>query len=552
MRGSAALVKDGRSSQASGLEPDARRLGATLALGAWTLAALVLVFWRAFWIPEPSGSWTSSIERDVYDALGSSPGLALSVFAAILYLRRDRLRSALGARPAWGAGAVLLALGVLLTLWAASIRAIDLSRLSLALLLAGGALWLGGARLLRAIAPALLALLMSVPPPLPLLHQVVFPLQLITAKLASGLLSSIGQSHLLLGDQILRGGIRFHVIEGCSGLRSIWSLGLAGLLLVELVGRSTREKVALLAVVPLVACLVNGFRVVVLVLREVPDGSAEHAIHGLIMIAVGVVLLSLIEAYLWPLVFRRGASGGGAAELAVGDPQDIKGLTEGDAGGVVRISAAARLGLLAGIATVLALLLQAFPRPLPVHVHPARVKAESIVRRIPGWTVSSRTPDRNFLGSLKYTQLVDLDLERGDERARVFLGVEDRTRRERFGWSPKTAIPGPGWLGIEELPAVKIGDRRVERLLVRYPGETRLVYHWRRGYAPWGVEFFRNGLGLDFMDSVPEGPSVSIRIEARVEGSDDGMQVARARLEEIALHVEHGLSSIGSKSRNKQ
>lgn len=534
---------DGAESRARGdLFGPGRRRGLLL---AWLAAATIFVFHDAFLVLGPPSAVADSIEDAFFDPQTTAPELAALVFLIVLYLRRGALRAALGAPPDLAGTMLGLGGGVLLLAWAESIQAPDLSRLALFLGVLGGGCWLGGRRMARALLVPSLALLISLPLPPAVLNQVVLPLQLATADTASAILSLLGQEHGQRGLQILRGDHVFYVIEGCSGLRSIFSLELAALLYVELVGRGRAEKLVLLLVAPFVAFVVNAVRVVILVLRELPSDAAEHAVQGVLMIILGVLLLGLLEGTLWPRLFRRSRAAREGPGASAGDDGDD---------GAARDAAAAwpRLLALAAGVTAIAIASSIVPRPLPVSVPEDRLNVEAIAPGGAEWSAETIRRDAYFLGSTRFRHSILRRFVRAGESVTLFVGAEDRRSREHFGWSPKTRIPGPGWTAIEALPPERVAGRTVERRVVRYPDRTVFVYHWREGYRAWIEEAVRNWLGLDRTPwSVPRS-SLVLRLETVVDSSDIGGVESQSRLRAFVPALVDELDRLVERERRRR
>jgi exosortase len=516
------------------LREQARRARPLLLI--WLAGAAIWLFHAAFLASTSRQRGLGRIEEAFFDPQATTPMLSLGVFLYLLHHRRAVLRAALGRPASIVPGAGWFGLGVAVLAWADSIDAPDLARLAFVFFVLGAGFWLGGRRLARSLAFPLLAILLSVPLPSALTNQILLPLQVWTADLASGLLTLLGQSHVLMGDEIYRDGLTFHVIEGCSGFRSIFSLWLAGVLYADLACRSTREKIALLAAVPFVGFLLNGLRVLVLILREVSAETAEHAIQGLVMIVLGVVVLAALEIKLWPILFARSRSrqrGPWRVETktrsAVPDAPPFLSLDR-------------RLVVLAALLMLLAVGTTLWPRPFPTSPPGDRLNPEEVGTGLSGmgWTIKGLRREPHRLGSTRFRHLAYRAFTRGDERITTFVGAEDRGRRQSSGWSPKTSIPASGWLSRAGLSRTMVGDQPIERTLVRYPDRTVLVYHWREGYGGWFEELLWDWLSLDQTSWRMSHSSVVARVETDVGSEVGAFERADASLHSFAgqLHED--------------
>jgi exosortase len=145
------------------------------------------------------------------------------VGAAVLLVARTRQLGELtppaaGRAALWfaAAAAVLAAAELLHSSWLGAVSAV---------LSAGAALYAaGGAKLLRAGAPALVLLCVAIPPPLELDRTLILALQSLTAGWGSRVLDLLGVYHVLAGHVVETPGRQFFVEEACSGVNSLFSV----------------------------------------------------------------------------------------------------------------------------------------------------------------------------------------------------------------------------------------------------------------------------------------------------------------------------------------
>jgi len=508
-----------------------------------------------------------SLDEALYDPGVSSPGLGWLVFGFLIFVRRARIASALGAPSSPRVALPCLGLGLALLAWSHAIDATDLVLPALVLELAGGAAWLGGTGLLRAAAFPLLALVSVISLPPMLINALVFPLQLRTVWLASGLLDLVGRAHLVAGDLILTQGVAFRVIEGCSGLKTILSLVLASVAYAELVGRRGGEKLLIVALAPLVGFLANGLRVLVLVLRAVPAESVEHDAYGVAAVVAGVVLLAAAELALSRTVFRH-RERPGAEPAPAGAPPDRGRLR-------------ARVATWAGATLAVC----GFSLATPAGAwkpRPARVPdIEALPLALAGREAQGIVVDDAFLGRVRFAHRLyrayeepatggGADRAKGIGAVRVFVGLPDDTRRDESAISPKTVIPRSGWLELERLGRERSTDGERERVRLRYDahltgerapdpardrelggragatvGSGTLVEQIRLGFAPWEVELVRAWLGLaGSVDRAASPPPPRLVIRVEVDWSGD-RAAAELRLRQFAQEVVDWYRSAG-------
>ena len=189
-----------------------------------------------------------------------SHGFFVPLFSAyIVWQRRQRLAE-LALRPSW-LGLVVMA-GALSVLVVGVLGAeLFLSRTSLLLLLAGLVIQLLGWNWLGAMAFPWAFLILMIPIPAILFNQVAFPLQLLAAQMATGLLSLLGVPVLREGNVIQLASMSLEVVEACSGIRSLVSLLTLALIYGYLLEpRVWRRLLLALAAIP-IAVMANAVRV---------------------------------------------------------------------------------------------------------------------------------------------------------------------------------------------------------------------------------------------------------------------------------------------------
>ena len=147
------------------------------------------------------------------------------------------------------------------------------------------------------------------------------------------------------------------------------------------------------------------------------------------------------------------------------------------------------------------------------------------------WSGNSTKIDVEFLGSVDFTRRRLQQLKRGNEEARLFVAVDDRTNRRSSSLSPKTAFPGSGHRLVAQQPATRDGARTMQWLLFRSPSRPVLVLHVREGFGPFWIELARDVLALDRSPWRREAPARVYRFETPLTDDERGAQV---RLEALA------------------
>lgn len=189
-----------------------------------------------------------------------SHGFFVPLFSAyVLWQRRHRLRE-LEVRPSW-LGLAVMALALATLIVGVLGAELFLSRVSLLLLVAGLVVQLFGWNWLGATVFPWAFLFLMIPVPAILFNQIAFPLQLLAARTATGLLSLLGVPVLREGNVIQLASMSLEVVEACSGIRSLVSLLTLAVIYGYLLEPSRLRRTLLaLAAVP-IAVMANAVRV---------------------------------------------------------------------------------------------------------------------------------------------------------------------------------------------------------------------------------------------------------------------------------------------------
>ena len=309
------------------------------------------------------------------------------------------------------------------------------------------------------------------------------------------------------------------VIETCSGLRSIFVI--TPLAVAWLCFFPTRRLTATLLILsaPLIAYFVNTLRVLSLVLSPGSETRPSHALQGVAVFVTGFVILYAVDSLLRRIL--------GESETPVGEPENDPGLR----------NTGKRHGSAIALAFVLAVMVGVSvwgPRWNPPD--PPLRPSVDLPRVIDGWKVARRpTPDRFFLGSVKFRKRWYREYERGNERISLFVGYDDRLDRNRSLLSPKNAVPGGGW-HVEERALIQLAPSGPPAESVSaLSGTTRaLSIHWYEGTDPLALEILRAALATDqSLLRRPDGAWV-IRLSTEIAQSQGGKERAEARLRGFA------------------
>ena len=256
----------------------------------WGGAALLMVAFGLLYrtvLPE----WL----KDLWSDPNYSHGLLVPLAAAwLVYERRSQLA---GLTPRPSGSALLIVLAGMTLLLAGTLGAeLFTTRLSGLIVITGLIGFILGYNYIRTLALPLAFLLFMVPLPALALNAIAFPLQILASQMAVGILHGIGVPALREGNVISLPNITLEVVEACSGLRSLVSLGALSVLLAALTLRGTVPRLVLIASSLPIAVITNGVRVSGTGVLAYNFGAqlAEGFLHSFSGWAVFVVALVLL------------------------------------------------------------------------------------------------------------------------------------------------------------------------------------------------------------------------------------------------------------------
>jgi exosortase len=170
-----------------------------------------------------------------------------------------------------------------------------LARTAFVISVFGVVLFLGGTGYVRVLAFPLFLLLFMIPIPAIIYSRITFPLQLLASRIAESALDFLGAPVLREGNILEFANRRLSVVEACSGIRSLLSLGFISLVYGWAIGETRWMRATLfLATVP-VALVANAGRVTIAGLLtgvnpELADGLF-HMVEGWIIFILALILL---------------------------------------------------------------------------------------------------------------------------------------------------------------------------------------------------------------------------------------------------------------------
>jgi exosortase len=477
------------------------------------LALLAAIAYHGLVVWDPRSHAYAPLLGFLFEASETSPQLVFAFAALLLLRRRRRLRAAYGGPSSLEWGALCIAPGVALHLWAQAVDAPDLMVFSLVFVALGAGFLLGGRSLARELAAPLAILAFAVPLPGALHNQVVYPFQLATARFAEAALDAVGVAVAREGDTLSFGARDFQVIETCSGLRSAQTLALLAWAWVVFFGCSVRHAALLMGAAPLVAFVTNGVRVMILVLDRRPEVDDSHVTQGVAMFVAGAAGIFLIDQVLLRFGASRGRRG------SDGDPS-------------TRLPAPRRLGWILLTLALAGMASAALWHPGPTPQPPMESAAE-LPREVAGWQAREGPEAGHFIGTVRFVRTSSLRYERAGESVWAFFGWDDLQLRSRSILSEKNALPGRGW-ETEEGREIELapGRARAVAVIAHRFGSRALVLHSYRGARSVLEETLRGALALDQRGSPwarRQGVSL-LRLSTYVPPGRDGVREAEERL----------------------
>jgi len=468
------------------------------------------------------------LEGAFFSPLNSNWPMVFFVVAIEIWRRRRVFfHAAAEPRRAWLLALfIFIALG--LYLWGTFVEATDLLIPSLSFTLIACAYYVGGVEGLRRFTLPAFLLLMAVPIPAILLNAMMYPLQLLSARLAAGLVWLTSVPFTLSGDVLVADHRVFQVIESCSGLRSISTLMLSCFLLPSRYPRRGIHLTLLVLSAPVLGLFLNAVRIVMIVMTPESWFGSSHTVQGILVLVVGILLLAGEDALL-EKQFHRGKGGG-------------TGLKKGVRAGVLtpKLLVLSLVFLMLGSARALV------PRWNGEQIHHRSIQdisrldiAKPLVQKV----------DADFLGTVAFTQRSFRRYSIGNSYVDVFIGVNNRVKRFTSLVSKKTVVPGAGFvLGEDSLVRLSPPGRVIHSYLAKTKvspskeDEVCLVYHWYLGVRSLPEEVLRAFLSLDYSPFRRRDREVVVRLVTPLGQGIGNRAEAEHRLQRLAEEISKNLS----------
>jgi exosortase len=475
-----------------------------------------LVYYPVFVPPNPH-LLSAQSEMFLFEAnmAAGAPVLVLSLW---LFYRRSHLRDVFRGPGAIAPAIGLLVFAVALFGWGAYTRATNLQLTSCMVLLCAAAMAFGGRAALRAYWLPILFLGFALPISPVLLAAFMFPMQLVTAEFAGLILDGLGVAAIVQGDQIITPSATFIVIETCSGVRTVVTLSMLTVLLIDLFERRGWHALILIGLAPVVAFLVNGIRVVTLVLNPQSSVHSIHNLQGIAMLLVGLSTIYLIDGRLERTLGARDP------DVAAGDYGFVR-----PGGG----SSNRNTILLVGIALSLAGMfsIARFVSPWQ-ETRPLAEKPNELLARVLGPDPAAPYPiDYKFIGSVHYLAQAVHRVEIDGALVEIHLGIANEQLRGYSILTSRLAWPASGYARVtERFEEIVDGGPVARRVRLRRFTRSVLSYSWveRAGATP--SEWFRQSFGLDRSPLARPKHMLAIRISTGISPDGSSSHDAEERI----------------------
>lgn len=272
----------------------------------WTVwhagAAVVMV---AACVAVASNAWADLATLGYKDEESSHVMLVPLVVGWLVWVRRQRFRTC-EPNGRW-VGTLLLGIGWLM--WSIGYRRqIQIAWHSGAVLMAiGGLLTVLGRDVFVRFLPAFVALAFLVPVPATLRQYIAIPLQHTTARFTQNVAEVLGMAVVRQGNLLSLNGTEVAIAEACNGMRLVFTLFLACYVFAFVTPLRAYVRVIVLAASPLIAIVANVVRLVptVWMFGHTSPSVAEqfHTLSGWVMlVAAFLVLMGIVKMLRWALV----------------------------------------------------------------------------------------------------------------------------------------------------------------------------------------------------------------------------------------------------------
>jgi exosortase D (VPLPA-CTERM-specific) len=350
---------------------------------------------------------------------------------------------------------------------------------------------IGGWRLLKTLVAPMLLFLFMVPLPFFFLNNLSAELQLLSSQIGVFFIRLAGISVYLEGNVIDLGVYKLQVQEACSGLRYLFPLMTMGFVMAYLFRTVMWKRLLVfLSSIPL-TIFMNSLRIGVIgvMVEHWGIAMAEGFLHefqgwAVFMLSTGVLLLEII------LLSRFGHEGKswrdlfGSLHASAAITSDLSQQSQSQPFRWVTRSPLTGAFIMLVVFAPTAWLLSARPELIP-----QRSAFVEFPQQIDGWEGHRSSLDQTYLDVLKLddyivSDYVDQNAPSGLNKVNFYSAWYDSQRAGQSAHSPRTCLPGDGWI-IGSLTQVSFEDMpvsgrplQVNRVVIEKGASKQLVYYW--------------------------------------------------------------------------
>ena len=406
----------------------------------------------------------------------------------LIWLKRDALASILS-KPSW-LGLLPIGLGIVF-FWLGELGGEYFTvYVSSWLILVGLCLLHLGWKKLKTIGFALFFILTMFPVPNFINTRIMLQLRMISSKLGVAMIRAYGLPVARNGNIIDLGFTKLQVVDACSGLHSLISLIVLGLLLVYFFkDHIWKRAVLLLSTIPL-AIVTNSMRIAMtaILYKYFGAGFAEgffHKFSGLLIFAICIPVLliemKVLEKLPWFKSKTTSQSKESDKNTAGSNPGSdymhyIKASKHGRLLQPVFIVAVILLG-----ATLAILHTVDFREKIP-----AKKDLGQFPLKIDEWTADRHVPmAQYFIDTLDLSEYVIINYQNPvGKKVNFYVAYYESQRKGESIHSPATCLPGSGW-SFDQSGSVNItgmpgnnGTMEVNRAVMQSGRNRQITYYW--------------------------------------------------------------------------
>ena len=413
----------------------------------------------------------------------------------VLYLLWDKKENlaALPSVPSWK-GMIPLCFGLVL-FWLGELGGEYLTLYISFWLVLVGLLWMHlGWQKIKTIAFALFMALTMFPLPNFLYNKISVKLQLISSKLSVSLMQLYGMSIQREGNIIDLGFAQLQVVDACSGIRSLISLTVLGLLMTYFFRAPFWKRAVLLCSTVPLAIFANSVRLASTGIlyqswgREVAEGFF-HGFSGWIIFVFAFAVL-LLEMWVLGKIPQTGSKISVKKQTVPKPAQTgerVKKLNEAAPKPDAHKSLLAFVGppqfivatILLGATLVFSQGIN-FREEIPI-VRPF----DQFPLQVGEWVGTRQSMEQRFVRALDLSNYVVIDYHNSrNEVINLYVAYYESQRKGESIHSPATCLSGSGWLFREagaislSTPGYNVGSMRVNRAYMEKLGFKQLCYYW--------------------------------------------------------------------------